>query len=257
MSGFPVSIGTGLSLETLFTPVQDVYDTTREVKNLPDLGVYSVYLFNVSTLLRNLINAINYKDLVTIPVPEIHAALLDEIDFLTNHFVSSQINIKFYINNYTFVKNVYKDKDKLRESSTDKQKYTDSIFQYCLDRIKKNDDVEEFSKDIHYDKRDSALIFTHIPFDLLSYGNFVKLDLLESHTGLIKTRKDWNTKYYPIPNQDMSFLPFMEYLLVTFGDHVMFKPDPISKRNEVYEALKKKGVNPLTTEFSMSFMFNK
>lgn len=255
MSGFPVSIGTGLSLETLFTPIQDVYDDSREVKNLPDLGVYSVYIFNISTLLRNLINAINYKDLVTIPIPDIHSALLEEIEFLTNHFTSSQVNLKFYINDYTFVKNTYKDGDKLRTSTTDKQLYTDSIFNYCLDRLRKEDDVEVFTKDIRYDRRDSGLIFTHVPFDLLSHSNFVKLDLLESHTGLIKTRKDWNTKYYPIPNKDMSFLPFMEYLLVTFGDHVMFKPDPINKRLEVYEAMKKKGVNPLTSELSFSFMF--
>lgn len=254
-SGFPVSIGTGLSLETLFTPIQDVYDDTREVKNIPDLGVYTVYIFNVSTLLRNLINAISYKDLVMIPISDIHEALLEEIEFLTNYFASSQINIKFYINNYAFVHNAYKEGDKLRKSTTDKQLYTDSIFNYCLDRLKKEDDVQSFSKDIKYNKTDSALIFTHVPFDLLSYTNFVKLDLLESHTGLIKTRKDWNTKYYPIPNKDMSFLPFMEYLLVTFGDHVMFKPDPINKRLEVYEAMKKKNVNPLTSELSFSFMF--
>ena len=257
MSGFPVSIATGLALETLFTPIQAVYDESREVNNLTDLSTYSVYIFNISTLLRNLINSINYKDLVTIPIPDIHEALLEEINFLTNHFGSSQINIKFYINTYAFVHNAYKEGDKLRKSKTDKQLYIDSIFTYCLDRIKKEDDVEVFTKDIRYNKTDSALLFTHVPFDLLNYDNFVKLDLLESHTGMIKTRKDWNTKYYPIPNHDMSFLPFMEYLLVTFGDHVMFSPDPIAKRLELYDALKKKSVNPLTTEFSMSFMFNK
>lgn len=254
MSGFPVSIGTGMSLETLFTPIQAVYDDSREVNNLTDLSIYSVYIFNVSTLLRNMINTVKFNELVAIPIPDIYEALLEEIEFLTHHFASAQINIKFYVNTYAFVQNAYKDGDKLRKSTTDKQLYTDSIYTYCLDRIKKQDDVETFTKDVRYNKTDSALLFTHIPFDLLSYGNFVKLDLLESHTGLIKTRKDWNTKYFPIPNKDMSFLPFMEYLLVTFGDHVMFKPDPLAKRIEVYEAMKKKGVNPLTSEFSLGFM---
>jgi len=254
-SGFPVSIGTGLSLETLFTPIQDVYDDTRQVNNLPDLSVYSVYIFNISTLLRNLINAVSFKDLVVIPTKDILEALLEEIDFLTNYFTANNINIKFYINSYDFVKNTYKEGDKLRKSTTDKQLFTDNIYSYCLNKIKKEDDVQLFTKDIRYNKTDSGLIFTHVPFDLLSYGNFIKLDLLESHTGLIKTRKDWNTKYYPIPNKDMSFLPFMEYLLVCFGDHVMFKPDPINKRLELYEAMKKKNVNPLTSELSFSFMF--
>ena len=254
-SGFPVSIGTGLALETLFTPIQEVYDETRQVNNLPDLSVYSIYIFNISTLLRNLISSIKYKDLITIPKKDILETLLEEIDFLTNFFINNDVTIKFYINNYNFVKETYKDGDKLRKATTDKQIIIDNIFSYCLDKIKKEDDVELFTKDIKYDRTDRGLIFTHVPFDLLSYNNFIKLDLLESHTGIIKTRKDWNTKYYPIPNKDMSFLPFMEYLLVCFGDHVMFKPDPLDKRLKVYEAMKKKGVNPLTSELSFSFLF--
>lgn len=257
MSGFPVSIGTGLSLETIFTPIQAVYDDTREIKNLSDVSSYSIYVFNVSTLLRNLLSTISFKDLVSISNKDILDTLLDEIEFLNQFLHSNNTTAKFYINNYQFVKNTYKDTDKLRKSSTDQQLYIDNIYSYCLDKIKKEDDVSLFSKDLKFDKTDSALVLTHVPFDLLSYNNFFKLDLLESHTGLIKTRKDWNTKYYPIPDKDMSFLPFMEYLLATFGDSVMFKPEPLKKRLEVYEAMVKKNVTPLTSELSFSFMFNK
>lgn len=255
MSGFPVSIGTGLSLETLFKPIQEVYDSSRQVDTLSDLSIYSIYIFNISTLLRNVITSISFKDLVTISNSDIYDVLLEEIEFLTNHFLSNNLNIKFYVNNYKFIKDNYS-KDKLRKSTTDKQLFIDSINSYCLNKLKKEDDVELFTKDIHYDKNSSGLIFTHIPFDLLSYTNFIKLDLLESHTGKIKTRKDWYTKYYPIPNKDMSFLPFMEYLLVVFGDHVMFKPDPLDKRLNLYNILKKKNVNPLTSELSLSFILN-
>lgn len=252
-SGFPVSIGTGLSLESLFNPVQPVYDNTREVPNKIDTSIYNNYIFNISTLLRNMLNSIPSQELFTTPKKNILDSLLEEIDWLTNFFQMSELNINFYINNYNYVKSTYKDKKVLRVAKTDKQLYLDSIYKYCLDNISKEDDVKVFSNDIKYNKEDTALIFTHVPWDLLSYKNFVKLDLLESHTGILKTRKNWNTKYYKMPgNRDMSFLPFIEYLLASvFGDNVMFQPAPLNFRIDLYNTLLKKNVHPLMDEFTL------
>ena len=256
MSGFPVSVATGLSLESLFTPIQPVIDETRQVENLPDLSIYNLYIFNTSTLLRNLINSLPAKELLLISKKEIYDTLLEEIEFLTNFFTSNNLHVKFYTHSYKYVKDVYK--DKLRKVTTDKQLLIDSINSYCLDRLRKEDDVTLFHKNISYNKEDRALLFTHVPFDLISYSNFTKLDLLESHTGKIKSRKDWWSKYYPLPSdKDMSFLPFMEYLLSVFGDHVMFTPAPLKERIALYEAMQKKpGINPLMSELSLSFMRN-
>ena len=44
-SSFPLSVATGLALETLFTPTQESIDPERVVENLPDLSVYSLYIF--------------------------------------------------------------------------------------------------------------------------------------------------------------------------------------------------------------------
>lgn len=256
MSGFPVSIGTGLALETIFEPIQSVYDETRVVPDRIDLDTYNNYIFNVSTLLRNIINSVHSGDIFLIPKKDILDVLLDEIAWLTEFFHIEGLTINFYVNNYAFVKLTYDKEGILRKPTTDKQIAIDNIFKYCLDYISKQDDVTQFSNSIHYNREDQALIFTHVPWDLLSYSKFVKLDLLESHTGLIKSRKLWNTKYYPIPGHDMSFLPFMEKLLTTFGDHVMFKPAPIKERINLWSAMKRKNVNPLTTELSFEFMFN-
>ena len=180
--------------------------------------------------------------------------LKEEIEFLQGFFQANSVPITFYVNTYSYFKNTYP--DKLRKPTTDKQIRLENITDYCLKKALTDFEITQFSKDVHYGKEHKALILTHVPADLLSYNRFTKLDLLESHTGKIKTRKEWNTKYYPIPDKDMSFLPFMEYLLTVFGCKVMFKPSSLKDRLSLYEVLQKKNVNPLTSEFAISFLKN-
>lgn len=253
-SGFPVSIATGLALESIFDPVQDVVDETRQVPNKIEVTEYNNYIFNVSTLLRNITTSVPSGEILTISKKDILDTLLDEIQWLTEFFHAEGLTINFYANNYNFVKSTYDKENILRKPTTDKQIAMDGIVKYCLDHLAKQDEVAQFSNTVHYNREDQALIFTHVPWDLLSYSKFIKLDLLESHTGLIKSRKLWNTKYHPIPEHDMSFLPFMEKLLTTFGDHVMFKPAPVKERIELWTAMKKKpNINPLTSERNLLF----
>ncbi len=252
MSGFPVSMGTGLALETILEPVQSLYDEAREVDKLNDTSDYSIYAFNVSTILRNLISNFKFNELIGLPKKDFLDTLIEEVDFIRSHFEAMGLGCKFYIHTYNYVKSTYP--TKLRKPNTEAQHTVDMINSYCLNHLKKDDDIHVFDKDVRFGKEERCLIMTHVPFDLLSYSKFSNLDLLESHTGKIKSRKNWNTKYLPVPDCDMSVLPFMEYLLSTFGDHVMFKPDPINKRQDLYKAMVKKGVNPLTSELSLSFM---
>lgn len=252
MSGFPVSIGTSLALETIFTPIRDVIDEARIPPDKPDLSLYTDYIINLSTIMRNLLTSVPSKDLVTVPKSIIMETFLSEIDFLTNFFRMNGMNPRFYVHTYDYPRKTYP--DKLRLASSDQQKYHLELTEFCLNQVKRQNDVEHFNKTISYGPDTSALIMTHVPWDLLSYDKFRRLDLLESHTGLVKTRKDWNTKYFKIPDKDMSFLPFMEYLLSIFGDSVMFKPAPIKDRLELYESLAKKKVHPLMSELTLSFM---
>lgn len=254
MSGFPLSIGTSIALERIFDPIQPVYDETRIAPDPINRQEYTVYAFNIETLLRNLTSSIKFGDLLTISKREVYDALLEEVQFLIGFFGSNDIQIKPYVNTYAFIRAAYPP-DTIRKASTEKQYFLDDMNKYCLDKIAKEDGVKIFSKDIRFNAEDSVLLLSHIPFDLLSYVNFTRLDLLESHTGTIKKRQHWNSKYLPIPGKDMTILPFMEYLLSIFGDHVTFKPAPIQKRIELYDAMVKRGVHPLTSELTMKFMF--
>jgi len=251
-SGFPISIGTSLALETIFDPIQEVYDPERQVPDKIDKNKYNIYLFNISTLFRNIVTSISYNELENIKKENILDILLDEIDWLTNFFHINNLIINFYIHKYIYVKKTYEAKKVLRVATTTKQIFIEELKNYCLDYIIKQDDTYVFTKNIKI-KKDNVLIFTHIPFDLLSYNNFLTLDLLESNTGIVKSRKLWYTKYYSLPNEiDMSFIPLLEYLLAeVFGDRYMFHPSPLNKRMEVYNQLKKLNVNPLMNEFEL------
>lgn len=253
-SGFPVAIGTSLALETVFNPVQPVYDETRIIPKRIEPTDYTVHLFNISTLLRNIISSLPTQTVYTTSKQDYLEVLLEEIEWLTQFYQMNQLDIQFYINDYQYVKDTYGDKNKLRKPTTDKQIYLDNVTSHCLSKLKMEDDVKVFHNKIRYNQIDKALILTHVPWDLLSYTNFDTLHLLESHTGLVKSRKNWNTKYLKLGDRDMSFLPFMEYLLVTFGDSIMFTPSSMDDRVKLYDHMVKKNVTPLTSENSLLLM---
>ena len=247
MSGFPLAIGTSLSLETIFNPITEVYDPAREVPDKINTQDYKVYLFNISTITRNIITSVKYEDFQKVKKEELLDTVLEEADFLSQFFTANSLDIRFYKASYSKVKKLHK--DKLRQSSTPKQMYLDSMYDYVLEKLKLYDEIVEIDDEVTIEKGSSALIFTHIPWDLRSHDNYSKLDLLESHTGVIKTRKEWYTKYYKVSDLDMSFLPLSKKLLPILGDHVMFKPDKLDKRIELVKYLESKNVNPFTSDF--------
>lgn len=258
MSGFPLSIGTSLALTTLFEPIQEEIDPDREVTRLEDLSKYDLYVFNVETLVRNILSSVPSDIFMKLKPGEVYETLVEELEFIIGMFGSMGLSTKFFINTYRYFKDQYK--DDLRVANTPKQLHEQSLTNYALDKIKKDitfrDSIDTFTHMVSY-RNTTSLIFTHIPADLLSYDKFRVLDLLESHTGAIKTRKDFNSKYYPLPREDMSSLPFFEYLLTTFGDKVMFKPKPIKERKKVFNDLIRLNVNPLSSEYSLMMRFGK
>lgn len=253
MSGFPVSIGTGLALESILDPTIALYDESRVVPERIDKSKYDLILINLSTILRNIISSIKSEQVNTIKIKDYTDVLIEELNFLNDTFVLEDIEPVFYINDYAGIKGRFSE-DKLRTPNTNKQIEVSTIQDRCLFSIKKEEGVRVFHDKLSLDNSLKALIFTHIPWDLTSYKNFITLDLLESHTGVLKTKKDWNSKYYKLPNKDMSILPFSELLLPTFGDHVMFKPDPLTKRVELYNLLELKKVNPLTSDNTLKLL---
>lgn len=100
--------------------------------------------------------------------------------------------------------------------------------------------------------REETTLLTHLPTDLLSQYQFPKLQLLESHTGAIKLRKDWYTKV----NRGVEYLPFSKFILQVCGDGVYFNVCSRKIKQSVESIAKEYKWNSLTTESRMRYAIN-
>lgn len=249
VSGFPVSIGTSIALETLFPPVQKPYDESRVVPTKPDIKSYTDILINTSTLVRNIYHAVPTNQHKHITNKLLLETLLEEILYIDTILKTNSLNPTFYKHTYAYPRKAHQ--DSLRQPSTDIQLKYFNHLDYCMKHVGKETPLTTYSKNITLPPTAEALLLTHVPWDLLCHTSVHRLELLESHSGVIKPVSKFNTKYFKIKDRDLSNLPFLEYLLITFGDNIMFKPKPLKERLELYASLVKLKVNPLSTETSL------
>jgi len=252
ISAFPLSIGTSLALESLFKPRLEPYDAKREIPNEIDINNYQEIYINLYTLYRNIVGSVNKEVFKNTNANELLSIMESEIDVINDLFSIEGNNLCmpiYYYNNY---KNLFSFGQthgiKFREDKTDYQKIYKQLF---LDIIKKlfkhTDEHIEINSIIKPKNRNTSLILSHVPYDLISYMNFKKLDLLESHTGKLKHRHQWNTKYANIGDSDLSHLPFNRRLLLVLGDKILIHPNEYKLRKLIYDISIKRNWTPMTT----------
>lgn len=235
MSGFPVSIGTGLALETLDVPEIEVYDPSREVPPRVDITHYDAIFFNAKTILRNIFGSIPAGSIMSVTPDEYYACLKNEVAYLSDKFSLDDVDSYVYDSEYRGAYSVAP-ATKYRNATTEKQLFMKTIEDKVIDRLVKEKYITKVKDYVNFNAK-KCIIFTHIPYDLTASVKYTVMHLLESHTGVLKKPNQWGSKYYPIGDLDMEILPFRLDLLVKFGDHVMFKPDPIDLRKKLYESL--------------------
>lgn len=250
-SGFPLSISTGLAFESLFPPRQSVYDPERPLPEHINLGNYTQFWINVDTLFRNMLNAADKTAILNTGYKETVSVIVDEINTIENILANEGGGITspiFYVCDYEHALRKLHKGLSLRKDSTPKQFHYTDLRNKTMEELKKiRTDIKFFPGSIKTSGSNIALMLTHIPYDLLSYKQFGRLDLLESNTGKLKKRHQWNTKYYPVPNRNMSILPFFRFLLLTLGDKVMFQPAPSKLRDQIMTCAEKRSWTPATT----------
>lgn len=254
ISGFPVSVGTALAFESLFTPQLQPIDSDRIIPQKVNITDYQTFWINLRTLFRNLFGSVMKEESSKILPHDWAEVMTQEIEFI-QELISleslSQTRVFFYFcthNDLILSDNKF-DIEQLRKDNTISQKAYTSLeldtIAIVLSKFKDRDNFLKFSSALKPKTRVSAIIMTHVAYDLLSYGNFTKLDLLESHTGVLKPKHMWYTKYQS--GKELTMMPFYKPLLKIFGDSQTYKPMDIRLRRTIIELATEKHWTPVTT----------
>ncbi|MGN6746827.1 hypothetical protein, partial [Neisseria sp. P0024.S002] len=90
-----------------------------------------------------------------------------------------------------------------------------------------------------------TFIISSYAYDLTAYRKFSNLKLLETHTGAIKGRELWYTKYEN--HSAVPPMPFRLDLLTILGDKTLFRTKVPKFRQTIIELAKANRWTPLTT----------
>jgi hypothetical protein len=231
-SSFPLSIGTGLALESLFENTIDKYDKDRVIPNKLKVDDYKFHVFSVYTLARNIISATNVKnrDLIIYNKTFIEA-VLEEISVIAGLYNGTKCKPLIYMPDYLKVTQVLN-----TGKGPGNGKLYDEIskLRTVLKLLPKLSVLPVITDFKLVPTEGKVLITTSMVTDLLNIKNVKQLALLESHTGKLKEKIDWNTKYHSIGAKPLDLFPFMEELLYILGDNTITKPLKLSTRIELF-----------------------
>lgn len=252
VSAFPLSIGTSLAFESLFPPRQVYYDPQREIPESINAAEYQSCWINVHTLIRNIAGAVDKTVIQHAHTNAITDTLCEEIEVIESLFQNEGLGVCkpfFYYSTYRDIRKIRVPGVSFRDPNTPNQ----MAFQAMIDNVvreleRRTDEVRVYHDTIRPPSKDVGLIITHYPYDLLSHKSFERLDLLESHTGVLKSKHAWNTKYSPMAGKSFANLPFQKKLLLIFGDRHLIKPMAGKIREVIVDSAEKRNWTPMTTE---------
>lgn len=253
VSGFPLSLPTGLSFESLFPRQIDAYDPDRKIPQNINVADYAECWISLSTIFRNMVSSMDRQVAMKVSPREYADTIETEIDVINGLFMNEGHGAclpVFYNCSYAGLAKAIPRMVQLRKQNTEIQKaYANKLEQTIKLLTRTNDAVRLFDYEIKTQgPRKNALILTHHPWDLLSFKHFNRLDLLESNTGRLKSRYLWNTKFYPVGDADMTVLPFTRKLLLLLGDRVQIQPSDFKLRRYILEVAIAKKWTSMTTD---------
>lgn len=252
ISAFPLSVGTSLALESVFSSEQPSIDPDRKPPQKIKITDYNKLWINVGTLFRNLYNAIDRNAIKYVTAADAADAIQTEMDFiadLVNAESNGQTSVVFYICTYDDLTTRFK-MGALRLPRTDIQLRYAKLYKAALDTIRRRSVSGRIREVLEFKSKFSGgssevLILTHFPIDLLNASKFRRMDLLESHTGILKKQTDWYTKYYD--GRDLNMLPLNGILLTVFGDDHHFRPQSRGMKEALLTLAKERRWTVLTS----------
>lgn len=199
-----ISIGTALAIEPFM-------DDSKDFK-------HHRLSINLRTLFRNYAGAFT-DDIHDYKPREIQANFLEEVSVLSDvlvHLLPRQVIVDMYVCSFKSLRKrmpyaVFK------TTHTSKQQLYLDLENRILDKVLSKLKTVSVYDSLIKGRNSKGLIITHSPVDLLSASEFRSLELLESHTGKIKSRNEWTKKL--TSNDKYSNLPFNPMTLQLLGDH--------------------------------------
>lgn len=246
----PMSIGTALALEGACGIYPDRPESPPPIERAREVWI------NIRTLIRNLIEAIPTEDREQLTPDALYPALVEEFQIAESAIIRGSTGLArtvYYLSNYAHLQRSFP-KAILRNPSTPKQRFQAALEAGLLKRLKDGGDVSSelrsFNTHEIKGKHPEAFIITHLPVDLLSRYSFKKLELLESHTGVLKPHTQWNSKL--TGGTDLLNLPFCALTLQLFGDKGNHFSSMSSRlKKAVLEIAEADNWSPLTTRDKM------
>ena len=243
---FPLSIATSLAFEGLF----GIMDEKDNPKN-PPLTLFKQLWVNIRTLFRNIHGSID-KEAEGNLLPKDYADVIIEEMNTINGIMrdkSPDIQVHYYVCTYQTLSSIYPFSS-FKEVKTDNQKaysvLENGMLSFLFKHFGTTDERVHICDTFIIPKEPKILLLTHYPFDLLNVKGGGMLGLLESHTGVVKLKPQWNTK---LNTKDYNRLPFDKMTVQLFGDSGgLFKPYPLDFRKKILELATSKKWNSETTK---------
>jgi len=255
-SSYGVSVGTAMVLESIFEPTAIRIDDTRMAPVKVNIRQYTHHYFNVQTLVRNIINSVPTMSRDQLLKDSngwkfVLDTLWTEFDIILSLYVDTGCTPVVYVPSYRDVaKNMdtFNDMSKLKGFKLNLAVLVEDITLAITKGKLETDMTMIVGKHQLPRSNTKTLITTHVALDLLNYKRITKLELLESHTGKLKTPKEFNSKYHKMGKNDMSIFPFQEKLLYVLGDDTYIGIQPLKIRQALYNIAVENKWTPFTSE---------
>ena len=240
------SIGTHLMLESLFGDTLTLYDKEREFKKV-NPNLYSVHVYNLYTVVRNILHSVtDIQNRTKLLTNKSFVKLLKlELSNIAKLYKKTTCRPALFYPDYT---NVYKGYNLGKDTAITKVYEEHLNIKSILNKVSNSDTIESINSGKGYKLptlEGKILLTTNIAVDLFNHNR--NIDLIESNTGVVKSKYSFNSKYHTVGKNDLSNLPFIEEIYYILGDKTIVIPTKLSTRRELLELAIKKNWTPMTT----------
>ena len=242
----PLSIGTSLALEGLAGFGE--YPSEK-----PPIDQHDELWVNLRTLYRNCFSAIPTVSRGQLQAKWLLDGLLEDARILVSTLEnrsSRPFSVHFYFCDYSDLERQFPNA-KHRKLRTAKQEIDRAVEMETYKLFYKARNTPNDLSLRHYDTRmtdrgEKTLVLTHLPLDLLWRNQCRQLNLLESHTGIIKPKAMWYTKLTNGVN--LTRIPFNGLSLQVFGENLLFSAQPLGIKNRILELAEQDQWTSVTTD---------